>query len=102
MPANKRFNAQRDAAEPEIVDALKSVGCMVYRELPCDLLVRLHGDPPGVLRTMEVKTPTPTGKRRKRRDQTAQDAFLAETGTPVVLTPAEAVEVVNRARWGMR
>lgn len=97
MPNARRYAinrvAQRDAAEPAIVDALEQAGCTVYRYLPVDLLV-VHpsfAEP----RLLECKTPTKTGKRRTRHDQAEQDAFIAATGTPVVMTPEAALAALG-------
>ncbi len=99
MAGNRRYDAKRDANEPDIVDALKAAGCDVWRELPVDLLYRLPSDAPGVLRAMEVKVSMSEAKRKDRADQAA---FCEATGTPYVTTPEQAVEIVNRARWGQR
>lgn len=90
-----RYAKRRDQSEPAIVDALEQAGLIVYRDLPCDLLVRKRQDPPGILRTLECKTPQKNGKARKRSDQEAQDQFLADTGTPRVTTPIQALQAVG-------
>ena len=97
MPANRRWDAKRDASEPDIVDALQKAGCTVWRDLPVDLLVRKPGDPPGWLRVMECKTLTPTGKvqRAAKGRREAQELFIAATGCPVVGTPEQALEAVG-------
>jgi hypothetical protein len=102
VAGNRRYDAKRDANEPDIVDALEGIGCQVWRELPVDLLYRLPTDPPSVLRTMEVKEPLASGKPKLDKRQVEQAEFCAETGTPYVTTPEQAVEIVNRARWGQR
>lgn len=94
MTANRRWDAKRDLAEPKIVEALEKAGCKVYRELVVDLLVRVPGDPPGVVRAMEVKTPTSTGKAPKDKRRKKQMEFIAETGTPYILTPEQALEAI--------
>ena len=83
-----KYAKRRDVAESEIDSALRKAGCVVYRHLPCDLLV---WHPATGMRLLEVKTPTKTGKRRTRHDQAEQDAFIAATGTPVVMTPEAAL-----------
>lgn len=83
---------KRDVSEPAIVDALRKAGFQVYTQLPCDLLV---WRPDKGWHTLENKTPTKTGKRRRRTDQGSQDAFIALTGTPVVLTPEEALRALG-------
>lgn len=95
MPGNRRYAAKRDLAEPAVVEAIEAAGCIVYRSLPCDLLIRRHSDPPGMLRTLEVKTPQKRGGIRKRKDQQAQDEFLASTGTPRVTTPEAALAALG-------
>jgi hypothetical protein len=90
----KRFalpNA-RDKSEPAIIEALKKAGFQVWTKLPCDLLT---WRPDKGFQLLENKTPTKTGKRRKRTDQEAQDAFIRLTGTPVVLTPEDALKALG-------
>jgi hypothetical protein len=83
---------KRDLSETDIVKALRKEGFWVYTQLPCDLLV---WRPDKGWQTLENKTPTKTGKRRKRKDQKAQDAFIAMTGTPVALTPEDALRALG-------
>ena len=97
-----RRAAKRDTAEATVIAALRKAGALVYTELPCDALVYVPGDRfagnPNAWphwRTLEIKTPTKSGKRRKRKDQPAQDSFLSETGTPVVCTPEEALRALG-------
>jgi hypothetical protein len=84
---------KRDESEKAIVDALRNAGAMVFRELPCDLLIYHKGR----FMLMECKTPTKTGKQRKRKDQRLQQQFLELTKTPVVLTPFEALLALGEA-----
>jgi hypothetical protein len=91
MPHSRRINPTRDLAEPDIVKALKKAGWDVYRDLPVDLLC-IKGSK---VKLLEVKTPTKTGKRRKRRDQPEQDAFIAKYEVPVVMTPMDALLAVG-------
>lgn len=86
------FARKRDNSEPDIIAALRKAGFRVYTELPVDLLV--YRNDVGV-KLLENKTPTSTGKRRKRKDQQAQDEFIALTGTPVVLTAEEALRALG-------
>lgn len=93
-----RRAAKPDDAQPKIVKALREAGCRVeIIRQPVDLLVRFWSNKYRhfIWTPMEIKTPTKTGKRRKRLDQKAQDDFIAETGTPVVLTKEEALEVIR-------
>lgn len=90
-----RYARERDISEPDIVKALRKAGFRVWRELPVDLIVFR---PDVGVRLLENKTPTPTGKRRKRKDQKAQDEFIRLTGTPVALTPEDALKALGVAR----
>ena len=56
-----RYDAQRDANEPEIVEALEAVGAKVMRLDEFDLLVAFRGK----LYMLEVKTPT--GRLNKKQ-----------------------------------
>jgi hypothetical protein len=87
-----KYAPRRDISEPEIVSALLKAGYHVWRELPVDLLV---WRPDTGFRLLENKTPTKTGKRRKRVDQQKQDEFVRLTGTPVVMTPEEALRALG-------
>jgi hypothetical protein len=87
-----RWARKRDHSESDIVDALKKAGFHVWTSLPVDLLVYR---PDTGIRLLENKTPTKTGKRRKRKDQAAQDDFISLTGTPVVLTAEEALRALG-------
>ena|SRR5450631_3728003 len=89
-----------DAAQSPIVDGLKRMGMFVwFIEHPCDLLVYYFSKRRNEKRfqTLEVKTPTRTGKPRKRYDQQTQDNFLEATNTPVVLTLDEAIAALEAA-----
>lgn len=89
----KRYRMKRDESEADIVAALLRAGFAVWRDLPVDLLV---WRPDKGFQLLEVKTPaTKAGKRRARHDQKAQDAFLALTGTQVVLTPEAALQALG-------
>jgi hypothetical protein len=93
-----RRAAKRDQSEPAIVQALEAIGCLVYRSLPCDLLIHRPSDGPGIFRAMECKTPLKRGGIKKRKDQGEQDAFLEHTGTPRVTTPEQAIEALSQGR----
>jgi hypothetical protein len=92
VPANRRWDAKRDANEPDVIAALERAGCGVWRDLPVDLLIRVPGDPPGVLRCMEVKMP---GANPGRKDRKRQHEFCIETGAQYVTTPEEALAAVG-------
>ena len=84
----KRWSAKRDAAEAPIVRALRQAGYEVWLlDSPCDLLLRLPRWEPGRFLCLEVKS----GTRKADPRQSAQSAFLAATGTPVVRTPEQAL-----------
>jgi hypothetical protein len=92
-----RRASRRDAAEPNIVSALEAAGFQVWRLVqPCDLLC-WRADKGW--RMLECKTPTKTGKQRKRGDQMDQAQFLALTGTPVVKTSTEALAALGAIIW---
>ena len=87
-----RYAVRKDGSQSEIVHALRGAGVKVWvLHEPCDLLTFFRGR----WLPLECKTPTPTGKRRKRMDQAEQDAFLAETGCPVVLGVDDALRAVG-------
>lgn len=87
-----RYRAKRDHSEPAIKEALEKAGFKVWDWLPVDLLVFR---PDTGIRLLENKTPTKTGKRRKRKDQQEQDEFIRLTGTPVALTAEEALRALG-------
>jgi len=83
-----------DSSQQDIVDGLRKMGVRVWIiGWPCDLLLLYWSNLHQTFRlgTMECKTPTKTGKRRKRKDQADQDLFLEDTETPVVLSLDEAI-----------
>lgn len=83
----KRHRADHSAMP--IVKALRQAGYKVWLiGVPCDALVHYWSNKRQCFRwqTLEFKTPTTTGKRRKRTDQLKQEEFLQDTQTPVVLT----------------
>lgn len=90
-----KYAKKRDTAEKGVVGALKAAGCGVYKDLPCDLLIRRPRDPPGMMWTMENKTPTATGKLKLDKRQEAQAKFCAETGTPYVTEPEAALRFLG-------
>lgn len=93
-----RRAARKDSSQEAIVKALRQAGCKVeIIGRPVDLLVRywssIHRH--FLWTPMECKTPTKTGKRRKRTDQEKQDAYIEENCVPVVKTPDEALRAVG-------
>jgi hypothetical protein len=92
-----RKDAKRDEAEPDVVKALKKAGWDVHRDLPIDLLCLKREGNLVKVRLLEVKTPTKTGKRRKRKDQEEQEAFCKAYDVPCVLTPFEALLAVGES-----
>lgn len=91
-----RRAARVDLAQAEIVEELRRLGYRVeVISRPVDLLVGLIYSSGTRWRILEVKTPTKTGKRRKRKDQEEQDRFIAETGTPVVTSLEQALEALR-------
>lgn len=84
-----RYALRKDGSQEAIVEAIRAAGwlCFVLHE-PADLLCWKDGRG---WRVLECKTPTKTGKQRKRKDQHLQAQFLELTKTPVVMTPFEAL-----------
>lgn len=84
---------RRDENEPEIISALKSIGCSVYQlDEPCDLLVGRGA----VNVLIEVKNPDkPKGDRKKTP---AQVAFFKTWRGQVRIceTAEEAIKLVTR------
>lgn len=91
MPYNRRKNPTRDLAEPAVVAALRASGCLVLRELPTDLLVYCRGQ----WKLLEVKTPTATGKVRKRNDQQEQADFCRDYDVPYITTAEAALRYLG-------
>jgi hypothetical protein len=85
----RHYAKRKDESQAAIVAAIRAAGwlCFILHE-PCDLLCWKKGKG---WRTLECKTPTKTGKQRKRTDQKVQEQFLELTGTPVVLSPFDAL-----------
>ena len=76
-----------DANQQPIVDALRSCGVHVWPiGQPCDLLTYYRH----CWLPLEIKRPS----SRPRKDQAAQNEFLAQTLCPVVRTPQEALQAV--------
>lgn len=95
-----RRAAKVDTAQQSIVDGLRANGYRVeIIGRPVDLLVGKYsstfGCPIYRWTPMEVKTLTKNGKRRVRRDQEAQDTFIRETGTPVVMSLEQALRALE-------
>ena len=92
----QRWNAKTDTVQASIVQGLESVGVRVWViKQPCDLLCWVRG----VWQPLEVKTPygKKAPKARKRSDQEKQNAFLAETNTPVVTSLEDALTALGLA-----
>lgn len=92
-----RYAARTDTTQSRIVATLRAAGVRVeIIKRPVDLLTYFRGR----WLPVEVKSPTKAGKYRPRRDQEAQQAFIAETGVPVVTSPEEALKAVGIAYAG--
>jgi hypothetical protein len=93
----RRVDKTQRAIKTQLETALVQVWIM---EEPCDLLTRFwcnrHHD--FCWQPLEVKTPQgkKNPKARARKDQKAQEEFLAATGTPVVISFEEAWRALNR------
>lgn len=86
-----RYANRKDTTQSRIVAALRGAGVRVeIIGQPVDLLTLYRGR----WLPMECKTPV-KGQYRPRRDQKAQQAFIAETGCPVVTSPEEALAALG-------
>jgi hypothetical protein len=92
-----RYDTQRDANEPEIVEALRKAGCFVIlQDTPCDLIVCRHGRN----YLLEVKLPYGARGGASRSQLTpAQVKFQSDIEGKgcfhVVRSPEEALEVLK-------
>lgn len=88
-----RRAAKRDSSETEIVAAIEKAGWQVFRSLPADLLCFKAG----VWKVLEAKSPrNQKGDPRHDKRQKAQAEFLSLTSTPVVVTPQQALDALER------
>lgn len=88
----KRWATRKDTTQRKIVEALEAVHCEVWIiERPCDLLTLFRGR----WLPLECKTPTASGKARKRADQAEQTEVIERTCIPVVTTPMEALRAIG-------
>lgn len=93
MTALRKFNAKRDASEPEVVRAFTDMGCLVFRlDRPVDLLVYVFKSLKERLHLVEVKTAS--GKLNP-----AQSAFVA-AGWPVhIIRSADEAIALVKSLW---
>jgi hypothetical protein len=85
--SHNRKMTRPDATQQNIVKQLRAAGVLVWIiGWPCDLLTYYRSR----WQTLECKPV----KNRIRRDQASQDEFLAQTRTPIVRTPDEALDCV--------
>lgn len=83
---------QKDSTQDAIVAALEAAGWQVFTHLPCDLLCFKAG----IWRTLEAKPPkNKRNEPRLRSVQSRQAAFLAQTNTPVAVTPEQALRALG-------
>lgn len=94
------YARKHDGTQGDIVAGLRQAGLKVFIiEEPCDLLVRFwckrHQN--HCWQTIECKPLVGklAPKARRRTDQPDQNAFLAETETPVVTSAEEALLVLS-------
>jgi len=86
-----RRAARRDANEGTIVDALRSMGCVVYAiGWPVDLLAIL---PDGDIVLMEVKTPT--GRLRGQQVEFIQAAQMRGARVHIVRTLDDVLQALK-------
>jgi hypothetical protein len=100
----RRQVTRTDAAQPDIVKALRKAGYRVeIIGRPVDLAV-MHPDyGPGMALLMEVKTPADKGATKPRKDkrQIEQEAFVAETGARRVWTEEMALSACKAVKGGL-
>lgn len=83
---------QKDSTQDAIVAALEDAGWQVFTRMPCDLFAYKSG----VWKALECKPArNKKGEPKLRKEQAKQAKFLADTNTPVVVTPEQALEFVN-------
>lgn len=93
MVALRKFNAKRDANEPEIVRAFTDLGCLVYRlDRPVDLLVYVFQSVGARVHLIEVKT--------EKGDLNANQQAFRAAGWPVrvIRSVDEAIAFVKSLR----
>ena len=96
-----RYAAKVDTVQNEIVEGLRERNYRVeIIGKPVDLLIGVptyswKKSPIAFWKLLETKTPTKTGKIRKRKDQEAQDKFCEETSTPRVTSLEEALKALR-------
>lgn len=84
-----RYATKRDAAEPQIIDAVTKAGWHCWQlDYPVDLLLWKEGR--GFL-LLKVKT----GKGKIRKEQVDQRNFVETTGTALVRTPMDALRAIG-------
>lgn len=93
----RRFNAKRDEAEPEIVQALEKAGWEVHRELPVDLLcLKRDGDR---VRVKLLEAKTARGKKKPKaildKRQVKQNEFCERWGVDKPTSAMEALLAVG-------
>lgn len=89
-----RYARKTDTSQQAIVAALRACGWEVHIIAePVDLLC-IKGER---IRLLECKTPTKTGRIRKRRDQGMQNEFCERHGIPRVATPEGALQALGEA-----
>ena len=95
MTALRKFNAKRDASEPEVVRAFTDLGCLVFRlDRPVDLLVYVFKSLSDRLHLVEVKT--------AKGDLNDKQKEFRAAGWPVhvIRSADEAIALVKNLREG--
>ena len=86
-----RYARKVDSTQADIIDALRKAGVRVdIIGRPVDLLTFYRG------RWLPVECEG-TAKKRTRKDQERQKAFIEQTGCPVVKTAEEALNAIWNA-----
>lgn len=90
-----RYAKKVDSTQADIVAALRKAGWYVYiLSKPVDLLC---WKPSKGFRLLEIKSKRKKdGTTARRKTQVEQNEFIDVTGCPVVVTPEEAIEALER------
>lgn len=91
------YNAKRDDAEPDVVEALEKAGWEIHREMPVDLLCLKRVAGALVIKLVEVKTPKGKKNPKARIDkrQVEQNEFLERHQIPRTCTAVDALKAVG-------
>ena len=91
-----RWSKRVDTVQPAIVKELRQLGIeVIVISKPVDLLCRLYQWVQNRWALIELKTPTKSGKIRKRKDQFTQDEFKLNHNVPSFTTTEQVLEYLK-------